>query len=298
MAVSNPNPPAARAERQAVTLALAAILLWSTVATGFKLGLETMRPLQLLALGSVISLGFFVLAYFRARPPPAPRRALWQAAALGLINPFAYYLVLFEAYDRLPAHVAQPLNYTWAVTLAILAAPVLGQRLSRRTCAGIAVSYFGAAVVATRGELTTLGSLSASGIVLVFASTLLWAGYWLTATRLALHPTQLLMTAFSVGAPCVVGLCLLTDGLPDFTVANLGFGLWVGLVEMGVAFLLWQRALFLTRHAGRLSQLIFLSPFLSLAIIAGVLGEAIHISALAGLSLIVLGLAVRGPAPA
>lgn len=280
-----------------MALALAAILLWSTVATGFKLGLQTMRPIQLLALGSVISLGFFVLAYRRVRPPPAPRRALWLAAALGLINPLAYYLALFEAYDRLPAQVAQPLNYTWAIALAILAVPVLGQRLSKRGWAGIALSYLGAAVVATRGEFTTVGELSGIGIMLVFASTLLWAGYWLTATRLGLHPTQLLMTAFGVGAPCVVALCALTTGLPHFTAANLGYGLWVGLVEMGVAFLLWQRALFLTRHAGRLSQLIFLSPFLSLVFIATVLGETIHASALAGLGLIVLGLVVRERLP-
>ena len=296
--MSNPHPAAASREREAVLLALAAILLWSTVATCFKLGLRAMRPLELLALGSVVSLIAFVLAYLHARPPPAPRRALWRAGALGLINPLAYYLVLFEAYDRLPAHVAQPLNYTWAVALALLAVPVLGQRLSARGAAGIAISYLGAAVVATRGELTTLGDLDAVGIALVFASTLLWASYWLLATRLALHPTQLLMTAFGVGAPCVVGLCALTGGLPSLTAANVGFGLWVGLVEMGVAFLLWQRALFLTRHAGRLSQLIFLSPFLSLAFIAWALGEAIHLSAIAGLGVIVLGLAVRGPAPA
>lgn len=280
-----------------MALALAAILLWSTVATGFKLGLQTMRPIQLLALGSVISLGFFLLAYHRVRPPPAPRRALWLAAALGLINPLAYYLALFEAYDRLPAQVAQPLNYTWAIALAILAVPVLGQRLSKRGWAGIALSYLGAAVVATRGEFTTVGELSGIGITLVFASTLLWAGYWLTATRLGLHPTQLLMTAFGVGAPCVVVLCVFTTGLPRFTAVNLGYGLWVGLVEMGVAFLLWQRALFLTRHAGRLSQLIFLSPFLSLVFIATVLGETIHASALAGLGLIVLGLVVRERLP-
>ncbi len=34
-------------------------------------------------------------------------------ALLGLLNPVAYYLVLFKAYDLLPAHVAQPINYTY-----------------------------------------------------------------------------------------------------------------------------------------------------------------------------------------
>ena len=46
--------------------------------------------------------------------------ALVRAAALGFLNPFLYYVVLFKAYDLLPAQEAQPLNYTWAITLAIL----------------------------------------------------------------------------------------------------------------------------------------------------------------------------------
>jgi len=83
-----------------------------------------------------------------------------------------------------------------------------------------------------------------------------------------------------------------TAGLPAITPANLGYGAWVGLVEMGVAFLLWQRALALTAVAGRLGQLIFLSPFLSLVLIATVLGERIHPSAPVALAMIVAGLAL------
>ena len=39
---------------------------------------------------------------------------------LGLVNPFLYYLVLFKAYDLLPAQEAQAINYTWALMLAFL----------------------------------------------------------------------------------------------------------------------------------------------------------------------------------
>ena len=280
-------------ERRAVVFALAAVALWSTVATGFKLGLAAMQPLQLLALGSVVSLAFFGAAYLVARPAPAPRAVLGRAAALGLVNPLAYYVVLFEAYDRLPAQVAQPLNYTWAITLAILAVPILGQRLDRRTLAGILVSYAGVVVLVTQGEFTAFDRFDAVGIVLALGSTVLWAGYWLATVRLDLHPVQLLLAVFAAGTPCVVALCAFTVGLPPLTVENLGYGLWVGLVEMGVTFLLWQRALALTAHAGRTSQLIFLSPFLSLVMIANVLGETIHPSAVAGLVLIVGGLLLR-----
>lgn len=41
-------------ERRAVGLALAAVALWSTVATGFKLGLEHLAPLQLVLLATLV----------------------------------------------------------------------------------------------------------------------------------------------------------------------------------------------------------------------------------------------------
>ena len=77
------------------------------------------------------------------------------------------------------------------------------------------------------------------------------------------------------------------------TLSRLGFGAWVGLIEMGVTFLLWQQALRRTAHAGRIAQLIFLSPFLSLMLIDRVLGEHVHASSCVGLAAIVGGLVDR-----
>ena len=285
----------ASTERQAVIFALVAVLLWSTVATGFKLGLEVMQPVQLLTIGSVVSLLFFLAARPFVHPTPATRRDLWIAVGLGLLNPLAYYIVLFEAYDRLPAQIAQPLNYTWAITLAVLAVPILGQRLRGRTFAGIVVSYVGVAVLITRGELTTFDRFDAWGIALALASTLLWATYWLMTVRLSMHAVQLLLIGFATGTPCIVAVCFFTAGLPALTFETIGYGLWVGLIEMGLTFLLWHRALALTRNAGRISQLIFISPFVSLVLIANVLGEAIYPSAIVGLAFIVAGLLLRGP---
>jgi drug/metabolite transporter (DMT)-like permease len=72
----------------------------------------------------------------------------------------------------------------------------------------------------------------------------------------------------------------------------LGYGLWVGAIEMGVSFLLWQRALRLTAHAGRLSQLIFLSPFVSFVLIEHVLGEPVRATSVIGLATIVGGIVI------
>jgi drug/metabolite transporter (DMT)-like permease len=288
-----PDTPANQ-ERQALLAALAAVLMWSTVATGFKLGLAVLAPVQLLLAGTLISAAVFAVAATVTGSWQIDRRSTLEAAAFGLINPCLYYVVLFEAYDRLPAQIAQPLNYTWAITLALLAVPLLGQRLARRTLAGILISYTGVVVLLTQGGFADLGGLSWIGVVLALASTLLWASYWLLNVRSTSNPLSLLALSFLIAIPVLATTCVLGPGLPPVSWETLAYGSWVGLVEMGVTFLLWQRALRITNHAGRIGQLIFLSPFISLVLIGAVLGETIHVTSWIGLGIIVVGLLVTG----
>jgi len=277
-------------ERPAQIYALLAVLLWSTVATGFKLGLDAMAVEQLLLVGTLISWGVFTL-YCTFRSGFSVSRQDWMwVPLLGFLNPFAYYLLLFAAYDRLPAHVAQPLNYTWAITLALLAVPVLKQKLNRQTLIGIVVSYSGVVLLLTGADKTSPTSLDSIGILLALLSTVLWAAYWLINTRCSSNAGALMFWSFSCSLPLVVLACAAGPGWPEWTLKNLAYGSWVGMVEMGITFLLWQQALRHTRNVARIGQLIFLSPFLSLLLINYVLGEVISWQAVAGLAVIVAGL--------
>ncbi len=274
------------------------MLLWSTVATGFKLGLKELAPLELLWLGAVTSFVFFAAASLATGRWPAIRalsgRDWMRLGGLGLLNPFLYYLILFEAYARLPAQIAQPLNYTWAITLAVLAVPVLGHRMSWRMGIGMLVSYCGVVVLLSQGRADGFADVSSVGVALALGSTLVWATYWLATVRASEDPLVMMTAGFAVGAVAIGLVCGFTLGLPELSLRRVGIGAWVGLVEMGVTFLLWQQALRLTAHAGRVAQLIFLSPFISLVLIDQVLGEHVHASSLAGLAGIVAGLLIAG----
>lgn len=281
-------------ERQATLLALAAVLCWSTVATAFKLGLEVLTPRQLLLQSTVFSTLVFALANsFRGN-----WRMDWalahQAAALGLLNPFLYYQVLFTAYDRLPAQLAQAVNYTWAIVLAVMAVPLLGQRLGLRSLGGIVVSYAGVLIIVTGVEAHAELDWHWQGLLLALGSTVVWAFYWLLNARLRAEPLPLMTWSFLFATPLVALVCMLSDGLPAWSRATLPYGLWVGVVEMGVTFLLWSAALRRTAHAARIGQLIFLAPFLSLLLIERVLGEPVPATSWLGLAVIVAGLLLAG----
>lgn len=280
-------------DRRALAFGIGAVLLWSTVATGFKLGLTVMAPAQLLLLGSAISALVFIPAAIR-QGWPGRSLNLREAAGFALLNPVLYYLVLFEAYDRLPAQIAQPLNYTWAIVLALLAVPVLGQKLTARMLCGIGIGYLGVVILLSQGRFDVLPDLDWTGVLLALISTGIWAGYWLYNARSRTEPNALMATSFLLALPVLTAVCLAGPGLPPLTVEAFAYGAWVGLVEMGVTFLLWQQALRLSSQAARIGQLIFLSPFLSLALISSVLGETIHVTSWLGLGVIVIGLLVTG----
>jgi len=283
-----------QAQRRATLFGLATVLLWSTVATAFKLSLRALTPAQLLAWSAAVALVILIGLLFArgeaAALRAAPRAAILRGLLLGLLNPAAYYFVLFAAYDRLPAQVAQPLNYTWALTLGLLSIPLLGQRFRPRLLAAGLVAYAGVLVISRQGEG---GSADALGVALALGSTLLWALYWIGNARGALPPVASLLLNFAGGLPAIWLICALTDGLAPADWRGLWGALYVGTIEMGVTFVLWLTALRLAESAARVANLIFIAPFLSLVFIARVAGEPIHAGTLVGLALIVAGLGIQ-----
>jgi drug/metabolite transporter (DMT)-like permease len=284
-------------QARAYAYGAATVALWSTVATAFKLALRGLDPAQLLfyaSLTSLVVLAVLLAARGRLRAALRPsRRELARSAALGFLNPFLYYLILFRAYDLLPAQVAQPLNYTWAIVLALLSVPILRQRLSARDVVACIVCYAGVVVVsAARGGVG--GPAPAGGVALALGSTVVWALYWLWSTADRRDPTATLFLGFLFGTPLTLIWCAATSDLRPGGAAPLLGAVYVGVVEMSVAFVLWLSALRLSTNASRVGNLVFLSPFLSLVLIRFVAGEEVAGGTVVGLALIVCGLVVQG----
>ena len=52
---------------------------------------------------------------------------------------------------QVPAQQAQVINYSWAIMLALLSIPILGQRLGSRDWLAVALGYGGVLIIATEG---------------------------------------------------------------------------------------------------------------------------------------------------
>lgn len=283
--------------RKALLFGLGAVLLWSTVATAFNLSLKFVSPLQLVTLASLTSWLFLgALLLWSGQLPQLfqlARPELYRLLTLGLINPALYYFLLFGAYARLPAQEAMAINYTWGLVLPLLAAPLLKQPLPPRDMVAALLSYTGVFVIATRGAVLDFRLSDPGGVALAMASTVIWALYWIGNTRSTTAPLLGLFVGFSAASVVLVAFTLAVGGFAGLTWQGLAGGLYVGLFEMGLSFILWLKAMRLTDNTARLATLIFLSPPLSLLLIWGILGERILTSTLVGLALILCGLALQ-----
>ena len=284
-------------DKRALLLGLSAVLLWSTVATAFKLALREMDVFQLLFYAVCSSAVVLILIVWRQGKLPLLgeylRLNLAYFVLMGLLNPLIYYLVLLRAYDLLPAQQAQPINYTWAITLALLAIPLLGQKLSSRDVWAALLGYSGVVIIATQGNVLEMKFASLEGVIFALVSTLLWAVYWILNTGNRRDPIASLCLNFLLAAPFALVLCLVFSSvvLPGWRA--LGAAVYVGLFEMGITFALWSMALRLSSSVARVGNLIFLSPMISLVFIATILGETIHPATLVGLALIIPGVLIQ-----
>lgn len=284
-------------QKHAIIFALIAVFLWSTVATAFKLALMQLKPIQLVFYASLFSwLFLFVMLVFKGQHnqiSSAFKNKPVMYLKLGVLNPFLYYLILFKAYELLPAQQAQALNYTWAIALSVLAVPLLGQRLRKADLIALSLTYLGVLIISTKGQLTQLNFDSPLGVALALLSTLLWALYWIFNTKNTDKPVVSLFICFSIGLPLIAAVITWQNdwGLP--TGKALFAAAYVGLFEMGITFVLWLMAMKKAENTASVSNLIFISPFLSLIFIYTFLGEAIHPATLIGLGFIITGLCVQ-----
>jgi len=270
------------------------ILLWSTVASAFKLSLKEVDYLQLLFYASLTS--FFTLfiinackGYFSALIRQDCREYL-KSAGLALINPLAYYCLLFKAYSILPAQEAQPLNWTWPIVLAILSVFFLKQKLGSKGIFAVLISFSGVVIIATRGDFGSIRLNNLTGAFLAVSSSLLWALFWLLNLLDKREPLIKLTSCFFFGAIYSAIVVAIFSHLALDTITAYFGTVYVGLFEMGVTFILWLKALSLAKNSASMAVCAYLTPFVSLIFIHFLLGEKIMLASLAGLILIIGGI--------
>jgi drug/metabolite transporter (DMT)-like permease len=283
--------------RKAYIFAILAVLFWSTSPTAFKLGLRHLDTWQLLTgatLSSTLVLGIMTVLRGNLRSLRSfTRKDLLFSALMGLLNPVAYYLILFKAYTILPAQVAQPLNMVWPIVLVLLSIPMLGQRIGWLSIGAMLLSFSGVVLVSLQGGAGAQHPQNRLGIILALSSSVVWAFYFLFNTRDRRDPVARMFLNFAFASGyLLLGGILKGQALPA-SAEGWYASLYVGVFEMGVTFVLWLMAIRLAPSSDRISNLVYMAPFLNLFLASQILDERIYLTTLFGIILLVSGILIQ-----
>jgi drug/metabolite transporter (DMT)-like permease len=288
-------------QSKAYICAISAVLLWSTVASAFKITLRHMDSLQMLLGSSAVSLVFLFVVLISRKKLYLLASYSWReylaSLLLGFLNPFLYYVILFKAYSILTAQEALALNYIWPIMLVILSIPLLRQPITLKSILALVISFSGVFIIATGGDVLGFRFTNPAGVALALSSTVVWALYWIFNVRDRRDETAKLFLNFAFGFVLVLTATMIFSSvsLPG-TRGLIGIA-YIGLFEMGVAFVLWLQALRLSETAAQVSNFVYISPFLSLVFIHLIVGERIAPSTIIGLVFIITGILVQHYAP-
>ena len=284
-------------QKKAYIFALIAVMFWSTVAVAFKLTLTELHHdhIQMLFLASISSLFILFIAVLSQKKLYLLKKLTAKdylfSAFLGSLNPFLYYLILFKAYDLLPAQEAQPLNYTWSIMLVLLSVPILKQKISWKSFIAIIISFFGVYVISSHGDILSFKFTNSYGAMLALSTAVIWAFFWIYNAKDDKDAAVRLFLNFVFGTIYITITVLVFSDISSISFKGILGGTYIGFFEMGLTFLLWSKALKLSVTTAKVSNLIFLSPFVSLVLIHYILpNEDVLLSTYIGLIFIVAGI--------
>ena len=283
---------------RAVLALVAANVIWGTTFVAIKPMLERLPPLTVASARFAIALAILLPLLARAggRPARGPIPAL-----MGLTGVFLLYLCQNVGLQYTSAANAALIHGGIPVLTALVAAPVLGERLGARRLVGLAVSLAGVAAIVLLGEGATLG-LRAVGDALLLASALSIAAYLVLGRRFFPAGGSLALVTgvarygllFLLPATAVE---LAVSGAEAPTAGDLLRLAYLGAGASALAFVLWGYGL-THLEAGQAAAFTNLKPIVGLAVAALVLAEPISAAQLGGAALVLGGvwLATRQPA--
>ena len=276
--------------------AAVSILCWSTISTVTKLLLNnSINNIQLLWVSSFCAgLFLFFVNLFSGKLKLLCKykpKDFFVSAIIGLPGTFFYYLFYYFGTSQMPASQAFIINYLWPIMSLLFAAIILKEKLTLRNAFAIGISFSGIIVI----MLGEIGKQTAS--------------FWLGAVSCILGAVSYgIFTALNKKYTYDKSLSTMTSYLVTFvltTVINAVSGqlffpnilqsigiAWNGIFTMAIADTLWILAL-AGGSTGKISNLAYITPFLSLVWASLFLEEKLSGNSILGLVIIVLGIVIQ-----
>ncbi len=275
---------------------ISAALLWGSVPVIVKLLLKNLDSLQVLFFNNFFAfLGLFIAVLISGQTATIrdyKKQDYRTFASIGFLGTFLYTIFLISALKILPAQEAFLINYLWPVMAVIFAAFILKEKINSRKSAGLLCSFIGVAIVVTQGNFLVLHFNSAEGLFFAVAGAVVFGLFSVLGKRYKYEQFTGMMFYYLFGTLYSLLTVLLFSKLSFLSWPQLFWLIWLGAFTSGLAFVFWFLAL---EHGDtvKMSNMILLTPFISLVYVHFLVGEKILVSSIVGLVVIVVGIVIQ-----
>ena len=272
------------------------ILFWGSTAAVSTLMMDTLSSLTVVFYNSLAA-ALFLLAVvvFTGRLPLLRRlrpRQLVKLSGLGLLGMFSVCVCLYYGLSHLKAQQAYIINYLWPILIVVFSWLILGQRMTARKGLALLLSFLGVVIVATEGNLAGMAQVDLGGVAACLGAACSYALFAVLNMRVTCDKFVAMLVYYAATTAASL-ICVLTEGpIPLLTLTQWSGILWLGVLTNGLAYTSW--ALAMDRgDTAKLSNLAYLTPFLSLVYIFFLLHEPIALSSYLGLLFILSGVLLQ-----
>lgn len=271
------------------------ILLWSTVATTTKLLLGNLNNLQVLWISAFLA-GLFLLVVniFNGKIRKLKSYTAKDyliSVLVGMPSTFFYYVFYYAGADLLPASQAFIINYLWPVMSIVFACVILKEKITLKKVIAVLISFCGVAIVVS-GDIMNFNTNMLLGAIFCMLGAVSYGIFTALSQKVDYDKSNTNMLSYFAS--------FILTSVINFVNGDLflpgGFELcgfiWNAVFTMAIANTVWVCALS-KGNTAKISNLAYITPFLSLVWTSLILKETLTLSSVAGLVVIVLGIVIQ-----
>jgi drug/metabolite transporter (DMT)-like permease len=183
----------------------------------------------------------------------------------------------------------------WPIILVFLSVPFLGQKIGPKSFLALIISFIGVFIISSQGHLFGHIHANVKGVLLASGSSVFWAFYFILNVRDKREESLKLFLNFLFGTIYLIIAMAVTGkfGTLVFSLKGTIAAIYIGFFEMGLTFLFWLKALQMATSTDKVSNLVYLAPFISLIFVHFIIHEPVYYTTPVGLILIISGICIQ-----
>ncbi|PAB60099.1 DMT family transporter [Anaeromicrobium sediminis] len=268
------------------------ILLWASIPVATKKILVELDNLQTLFYSTILStlvLGILLILQKKTKDlKKYNKNEYTKMFSLGFLGNYLYYVLLYGALERTTASEGFILAYTWPMLVLVLSFIILKEKVTAKKIVGVFISFIGIIIITTKGDIIDFNLTSLSGDILAITGAFVFALFSVLGKKYNFDKT---ISVFIYFLSALIFLIPTVAIFSKFVLPSSKVLIWIiynGVFVNGISYIFWFKALE-NGETHVISNLLYLTPFVSLVYISIFLDEKILISSIVGLIVIIFG---------